>query len=1082
MAGGPADAPYKGLQPYGEGDRRIFFGRERDVDVIAANLFAARLTVLYAASGVGKTSVLQAAVLPELRASRRVLPVVFRDWSDPGFGAALRRQLLRACEQAGHRLDVDPALPLDEFLLACASATSRSVILLFDQFEEYFLYHPPTPAETGFDAELARTVNRRELDAAVLLAMRDDGLGQLDRFLGRIPNLLGNLLRLAPLSREGAEAAIRGPLEAYNRALAPGASPMHVEDGLVRALLDDVGGGPARTADEWAWPQGGAAGRGHGEIEAPLLQLVLTRLWHEERGAGSGRLREATYRRLGGAASIARAHFAAVMARLGPRERDLAACVFRFLVSRSGAKVAQDPGDLASWCDLDERHVRSVLSQLSTGDERLLRTVAPPGQPARYELIHDALGPAILDWRAAYLQDQRRMASSRELAASALGRLATEPELGLLLAVEAAGEFPTVEARAALREALHESRVRHVLRGHDGPVNGAAFSPDGTRLVTAGADGTARLWDTATWSEVLALRGHQGEVWRAAFSPDGALLVTAGEDGTARLWEADGGRPAGELRGHAGRVGGAAFRADGRLLATAGHDQLVRLWEPAPTGWRVAAELHGHKGEVYDVAFSPDGALLASAGADETARIVALDHHETVAVLSGHLGEVWSVAFSPDARWLATASFDGTVRIWAAGPEGSGSRQLGGHSESVRAAAFSPDGQQVLSASFDGTARVWEVATGLPSAELRGHAGRVTAAAYAPGGGLAVTAGADGTARVWATGSERSVLELRGHQGGVNCAAYSPDGALLLTGSGDETARLWDAAGGEPKAVLRGHRGDIWNASFSADGRRGGTGSTDGTARIWDLRSHQTVLELAGHDGPVTGVAFSPDGAWLVTASFDGAVRLWDPAGGALRRVLREPGMGQVHNLAFGLASGRLVTSSFDGAVRVWDLAGGGSTSVLRRRGDWAGSAAFSPDERYLVTTGWEATALVWDADRWEVVAELRGHLARVRGAAFSADGRWLVTCSGDRTARVWEAGSWRMVNELKGHLAPVSDAGFSPDGEWVVTACHDRIVRVFAREDGASVEQLLALARTRATRALSPQERAEYLHQPAAR
>ena len=76
------------------------------------------------------------------------------------------------------------------------------------------------------------------------------------------------------------------------------------------------------------------------------------------------------------------------------------------------------------------------------------------------------------------------------------------------------------------------------LRGHERAVTSAAFSPDGTRIVTASYDGTARVWDAATAKEIAVLRGHEGDVTSAAFSPDGTRIVTASRDKTARVWDA----------------------------------------------------------------------------------------------------------------------------------------------------------------------------------------------------------------------------------------------------------------------------------------------------------------------------------------------------------------------------------------------------------------------------------------------------------------------------------------------------------------------------------------------------------------
>jgi hypothetical protein len=417
----PNFCPYKGLQPYTEADRAYFFGRERDREIIAANLYSAPLTILYGASGVGKSSVLLAGVVPELRQTPRLAVVVFRTWQDAAFVSAFKHEVLRAVSQGARNknISVDPALPLDEFLLECTRALPGTVLVILDQFEEYFLYHPPSQTADGFDAEFARTVNRKEIDVNFLLSIREDGLSKLDRFQGRIPNLLSNTLRLEHLDREAAISAIRKPLDEYNRQLLDGQTPMRVEDELIEELLDEVRTGKVTLRQMGQGQVRGKAGdeRSEARIETPFLQMVLTRLWDEEIAAGSGTLRLSTLEQLGGAESIVRTHLDKEMEKLSQPEREIAARLFRFLVTPTGTKIAHTPGDLVSYVELPPEQVEPVLARLSSPDVRILRSMAPlPDQPAvqRYEIFHDVLAPAILDWRLRYVEQQEQERIRRE--------------------------------------------------------------------------------------------------------------------------------------------------------------------------------------------------------------------------------------------------------------------------------------------------------------------------------------------------------------------------------------------------------------------------------------------------------------------------------------------------------------------------------------------------------------------------------------------------------------------------------------------------------------------------------------------
>jgi hypothetical protein len=401
-------SPYQGLIPYDEEDAPFFFGREKETRLIGANLFAAPLTLLYGASGVGKSSVLRAGVVHQLRPREDLLLVIFSAWqSDPigGLKATVAEAAARVSRDAAPLLD---SAPLSEYFAECAARLDRRLMIILDQFEEYFLYHRQGDA---FAAEFPHAVNQADLPVSFLVSMREDSLAKLDRFEGRIPNLFDNYLRIEHLDREAARQAIEKPIEQYNCLRAGDDSQVEIEAGLVEAVLQQV-----RTGEVVL----GEAGRGvvgaeddstpaEMQIETPYLQLVMTRLWKEEMDAGSRVLRLETLNGLGGAERIVRTHLDGVMNGLPPTEQDAASRVFHHLVTPSGTKIAHSIHDLAEYADLPETQVSPVLKELSDPEIRILRSVAPPpDQPAtyRYEIFHDVLAPAILDWRARYVQAQ----------------------------------------------------------------------------------------------------------------------------------------------------------------------------------------------------------------------------------------------------------------------------------------------------------------------------------------------------------------------------------------------------------------------------------------------------------------------------------------------------------------------------------------------------------------------------------------------------------------------------------------------------------------------------------------------------
>ncbi|WP_437818123.1 nSTAND1 domain-containing NTPase [Sorangium sp. So ce1078] len=628
-----------------------------------------------------------------------------------------------------------------------------------------------------------------------------------------------------------------------------------------------------------------------------------------------------------------------------------------------------------------------------------------------------------------------RMAAARELQA--------DPTTALALLREV--EPPDVPRGWALlaRRALY-SRVARWVLGHGAGVLGAAYSPDGKRIVTASYDGMARVWSADGAGEPLVLRGHEGPVSSAAFSADGRRIVTASWDRTARVWSADGAGEPLVLRGHEGPVSSAAFSADGRRIVTASWDRTARVWSADGAGEPLV--LRGHEGPVSSAAFSADGRRVVTASRDTTARVWNADGAGEPLVLRGHGDAVSSAAFSADGRRVVTASRDTTARVWSA--DGAGEPLvLRGHEGAVYSAVFSPDGKRIATASYDETARVWNTeGTGEPVV-LRGHDEEVYTAAFSPDGTLVATASWDGTARVWSAGDAGEPVVLRGHEARVSSAAFSPDGRRVVAASLDATARVWSADGVGDPLVLRGHEGSVYSAMFSPDGGRVVTASMDRTVRVWNADGTGEPLVLRGHEEQVFSAALSPDGRRIVTASMDRTVRVWNADGTGEPLVLRGHGE-EVYSAAFSPDGKRLVSASLDRTARVWNADGTGEPLVLRGHGDAVSSASFSPDGRLVVTASHDTTVRVWNADGTGDPLVLRGHEGSVYSAAFSPDGKRVVTASQDMSTGVWNADGTGDPLFIRGSDSPVNSASFSPDGRRIAVASSDKDVWVWTDLD----------------------------------
>lgn len=1069
--------PYVGPRAFLPGE--ALYGREREVDDVLGLLIAERIVLLHSPSGAGKTSLIQAALIPRLaEAGLHVLPIIRVNAEPDQALAAAASSSGNGAQQPFNRyihsvlLSLEEELPPDqqtppaelarmslETYLAqrLETAGSDDIVLIFDQFEEVITTEPTNlEAKIAFFTQLGAALHQPRIRSSktsrsriwALFAMREDYLATLQPYLRLVPTRFKNTFRLDLLRAEAARAAIQQPARTMG---------VTFSDAAVKQLIDDL------RMVQVQQPDGSVQAVPGPYIEPVQLQVVCRRLWEhlplDQQHIEAADLDEVgdVSRALGGYYAQA---VASVAASTSIAERSIREWFDEQLITEQNIRGQVLQGSSAS-SGLPNRAIYPLIAaHLVRGEKRRGATW--------FELAHDRLIEPVRQenaaWFAAHLSLLQRQA--------ALWESQNRPA-GLLLHDEALSEAELWAAQQAddvlprEHDLLAASQARRAAEQREARTNliirwtAAGLA---VLLVVAIAATAAAIYQGQRLQEQLEISQAQSLAFAAQSAqeaPETALLLA---------YEA-------------------AARHNSSLTDQTLRAALARAsWQPTT--------MPGHTDEIIDATYSPDGEHILTVSNDDTARLWRNDG-SLVAVLEGHNDDVWHGTFSPDGQYIATGAIDGGVLLWDA--EGKLLRELEGHSAWVNTVAFSPDSRTIVTSSDDTTARLWDIEGNLLHT-LEGHEDLVVNAVFSPDGQYIFTTSYDSTARLWDTEGNQ-VRIFVGHENRLRSSGgFSPDGQLIVTASDDATARVWTLDGNQ-QAVLTGHENVLYDAVFSPDGQYIATASADGTARLWKPDgSLEAVFE--GHNSEIRGVTFSHDGQQLLTASLDKTARLWHPSGrqvhifqghaGLIRSALFHPqddqqvftaseiditprvwhyvgsplpayqGHGDaVITANYSQDGSQVLTASQDGTAHLWDSSSGSLIRSFEGHSDGVRSAVFSPDEQRILTASVDTTARVWDASSGNLLTTLEGHEDRVIYAVFSPDGQRIATASADGTARLWDANSGEQLAVLRGHgdgrgfevAGEVRDdvyrINFSPDGQQLVTAGQDSTARLWDASSG---------------------------------
>jgi len=1063
-------------------------GRVQDVENLMERILSGepRLTVIHGESGVGKSSLVNAGLIPVLLQrsliGQELLPIkiyIYPNWIDTIFKGLQASDELNNVDESPvpPRNDRQRATNLIHKLRKVASLVQ--VVLIFDQFEEFFFTHQPQERQIFINfwqvclqiANLKLVVSIRE-DYLHLLLELDSGYVGIDILSRGFRYAIGNL------SISDTKALIKNLTEQAN---------FPIESDLIDALVHDLAGD-------------------RGCIRPIELQLVGSQL------QDLNITTLADYRSSGAKQNLVERSVKEVIKACGKFDA-IAQQILILLTDDQNKRPLRTYNEIRTGVLI----YTSDLSELDTtlkilvGSGLVFQLLETPNN--RYQLVHDYLVPFIrsqkevglrdelikvrssaqrsqsrlnlltkfalfgtfigllvVSWLAFQANQQRQIAEIGEIEAlvsSADSKFLLNEQLdALTIILDSAQKLNNTDStigREKVKEITYEAlqkiifnlreRYRFVSIKDDSPFYACRFSPDGKIVAVAGFDGTVYLFQNngKLISQLSSPKTKQ--IRSVSFSPDGKKIAASGAGSIVRIWDVKSAKVIAEFTAHQEAVFKVEFHPDGRRLLTGGHDGLVKVWD-----------IEGDH-PLNLLTINPPN-TLKPANPDQANITYAQKQSEVIQ----------NAGFSPDGKMIIAAK-NRAISLWDL--QGNMLANQVVHSEEIRSVKFHPNGDKFASSSNDKSVKIWQISNQILEAvssvtpkampsdlsdqaftmtnSLNGNRSNILSLAFSKDGRRIALGGQDNSIQVFELNGMIDT-QLGKHQDSVLDLDFSPDNKYILSAGKDRNARLWFVQNTLIETMY-GHRDTIWSVSFNPNSKMFASGSVDRNIRIWN-RDGTSKQEIKGHDDIVYGVSFSSDGQKLLSASRDQTVRVWDSNTGAQLHLLKIHGAPLI-NATLSPDQKVLATLGEDNKIKLWRWDNTDNPPLMHtfEHSQAVWSIAFSPDSKSIASTGDHQAVKVWDVASGQVVHDIAKAHGNNGGlwVAYSHNGKSIGSVGKDGKLKLWDSQSGKLQIEVAVNNKDfwIFGLSFSPDDRNVAVANSDKTIKIFDTTSGELLKTL---------------------------
>lgn len=1044
----PTQSPFKLLDPYTREDQAIFFGRIAEVNRLYELVNESRLILVYGASGVGKTSLVQCGLANRFNDT---------DWFEvyvrrrSNINRSLRRVIKR------HALMPIPSgSSLETAVDSLFLDYLKPIYFVFDQFEEVYILGTNSERKRFYKyiSRLLAQGEKRQLPLRIILIMREEYIARLYDFERYLPRIFDNRLRVESMSTNNIRQVIRGSCAQFRIKLK---RPVQTANRIISRLTDTRRG-----------------------IQLSYLQIYLDKLYRvyrEQRPNGQVVFSPDLVDQVGSIGDILvefmeeQQHLiqARMRNRFGITDPDVIMKVMDQFATLEGTRRSLNRIDIRQLGYSDAAMVYCINALV---DSRLLRV-----DEGSYELSHDKLAEKIAETRDIQSRDRMRiqglirpklaMYKERKVLFSEeelfyirpyIPYFSTQPgfsdlferseqerrkERYRLQQLNKENEYHRKETEKKNRQIEIINRVLYsnIWRSDQDFHKALQFALEAWRMSLS--DGLPSL----EIKKALIAAYYAADEYNAInyereirvgsiiryikLSPDENLLFVATAANDALLYNLSG-KLIQKLPYE--NVSVASFSPDSQWLFLATTDgQILQL---SREGVLIEKRQMDQR-SIRQLVFLPTGnyfllgarhfiGLYHFSGTLQRAFILPESFKEN--------DDIKQIVLAPDATYFVAISVFGYEAVcyslkdekhWA----------LSGHTDKVTAVDIAHDGERLATVSADKRLIIWS-RTGEILQDIIGHEQNIISVQFSSDDRHVLTASTDNTAKYWSLQSLRAKV-LKGHEDNIVRAIFTPNGKEIFTISNDHTARLWYPKGNY--RLLTGHQGRISDAHVLQYHGELITASSDQTIKFWDPSSTR-IVRLEGHqeEGVIEAV-FSPDGQLIVTVGLDKKVLLWNLDGQRIGEALDHPKA--VDKAFFHPKGERLYTLGRDKILRAWNLNGQKELSIGSKK-MMINKALLSPDGNYLFTLDTTQQMHVWD-EKGEKIRSFPTHSAKVYRFDRCNGRPLLLTAAKDNTAGLWNY-EGEHIASLEGHTGHVHSAYFNREGTRIITASADRTARIW--------------------------------------